>query len=124
MLVPYALVLITAGWSLGFFINGLIIQYGYRVQVFAWTLTMALLPFSSVYYPVSSLPPWMQIVTQYVPTSYVFEGMRGVFQNHVVDTTGLSIAIGLNIAYLLIGIWFFAFSFRKAQQTGMIMKFS
>ena len=34
-LVPYALLLIVFGWSLGFFINGLIIRYGYRVQDFA-----------------------------------------------------------------------------------------
>lgn len=124
MLLPYALILTTVGWSLGFFINGLIIQFGYRVQVFAWTLTMALLPFSSVYYPASSLPPWMQFVAQFIPTSYIFEGMRGVFQFHRVDTTGLCIAVALTIVYVLVGVWFFSFSFRKAQQTGMIMKFS
>lgn len=124
ILIPYALILMTAGWSLGFFINGLILQYGYRVQVFAWTLTMIILPFSSVYYPVRALPVWMQSVARTLPTSYVFEGMRGVFLTRQIDLTGFAIAVGLNILYLFLGMWFFAWSYRQAQKTGMIMKFS
>lgn len=124
VLAPYALILMISGWSLGFFINGLILQYGYRVQVFAWTLTMIILPFSSVYYPVSALPVWMQHVARALPTSYVFEGMRQVFLTQRIDITGLFIAIALNIVYIGLGMWFFAWSYRRAQQSGMIMKFS
>lgn len=124
MLIPYALVLMMAGWSLGFIINGLILQFGYRVQVFAWTLTLAIMPFSSVYYPVSALPPWMQTVARGLPTSYVFEGMRLIVKQHQLDIPGLAIALTLNVLYLLFGMWFFAYSYRRAQKTGMIMKFS
>ncbi len=124
ILIPYALVLITFGWGLGFFINGLILQYGYRIQVFAWTLTMVVLPFSGVYYPMSTLPQWMQIVAKGVPASYIFEGMRHAFLTRTIDVTGLLIAVGLNVVYLILGMWFFSHSYRKAQQSGMIMKFS
>lgn len=124
ILIPYALVLIMFGWSLGFFINGLIIQHGYRIQVFAWTLTMIVLPFSGVYYPISTLPVWMQLVAKALPASYIFEGMRHVFLTGSIEMNGLLIASGLNILYLILGMWFFAQSYRKAQESGMIMKFS
>lgn len=124
ILMPYALVLITFGWGLGFFINGLILQHGYRIQVFAWTLTMVVLPFSGVYYPMSTLPQWMQIVAKGVPASYIFEGMRHAFLTHTIDSRGLLTAAGLNIVYVLLGMWFFSYSYHKAQRSGMIMKFS
>lgn len=124
ILLPYAVILITSGWSLGFLINGLILQHGYRVQVLAWTLTMVILPFSSVYYPVGALPAWMQWVAHALPTTYIFEGMRHAFLTHQLDIPGLCIAAGLSVVYLLLGMWFFAWSYRRAQKTGMIMKFS
>lgn len=123
-LIPYALVLITFGWSLGFLINGLIFQYGYRVQVFAWTLSMIILPFSSVYYPLNALPGWMQAVARMLPTTYIFEGMRNVFVTGHIDVSGLATAILLNIFYLFLAIRFFIWSFGKARETGMILKFS
>jgi ABC-2 type transport system permease protein len=124
ILLPYALLLMVSGWSLGLIINGFILQHGYRVQVFAWTLILLFQPFSGVYYPVSAMPPWMQIVAKGVPMSYIFEGMRTVMTTGRVDMQGLIIAAVLNVIYIAIGIWFFSYSFKKAQETGMIMKFS
>lgn len=42
VLAPYAISLMISGWALGFFINGLILRYGYRVQVFAWSISLLL----------------------------------------------------------------------------------
>lgn len=124
MLVPYALLLIMTGWWLGFIINSLIFRYGYRVQVFAWTMTLIIMPFVSVYYPVSALPPWMQTVAWMLPPTYVFEGMRAVFQYQTIYWTGLFISFFLNVLYLSVSVWFFVSSYTNAKKTGMIMKFS
>ena len=124
LLIPYALLLIVFGWSLGFFINGLIVRYGYRVQVFAWTLSMAVMPFSAVYYPLSALPKWMQTVGMALPTTYIFEGMRSVFASGHINGGSILIAVALNLLYLGLSIKFFIWSYRKAQESGMIMKFS
>ena len=35
-------------------------------------------PFAGVFYPLSTLPAWMQSVSRALPPSYVFEGMRGI----------------------------------------------
>jgi ABC-2 type transport system permease protein len=124
VLVPYAALLLVSGGIMGVIINGLIIRYGYRIQVFAWTLVLVLQPFSGVLYPISSLPVWMQQVAKFLPTSYVFEGMRTVLREGRVDIPGLVIATILNVIYILFAVWFFAWNFRKSKESGMLMKFS
>ena len=37
-----------------------------------------LAPFSCIYYPLETLPVWMQWIAQYLSTTYVFEGMRAL----------------------------------------------
>lgn len=123
-LIPYVANLLILGWSAGFIINGLIIRYGWRVQSFAWTLILIIQPFSAVFYPVSVMPLWMQFVARLIPASYVFEGMRKVLIDGSVDIWGLLIATLLNIFYVFLSILFFANSFRKAKESGMLVKFS
>lgn len=123
-LIPYALNLLVVGWSSGLVINGLIVRYGYRVQVFAWTLVAIIQPFSAVFYPVSAMPVWMQIVAKILPTSYIFEGMRLVMAGGSIEYLDLTIATTLNIVYLLIAVWFFQHCFEKARESGMLVKFS
>jgi hypothetical protein len=49
----------------------------------AWTLMFALLPLTCVYYPVSVLPGWLQVVAWMLPPTYVFEGMRALLIDKV-----------------------------------------
>lgn len=123
-LTPFVISLLLTGWSAGFFINGLVIRYGYRIQAFAWTLILIIQPFSAVFYPVSSMPDWMQAVARILPTSYIFEGMREVLGQGTLDAGSLILSFGLNLVYLVLGIWFFRNFYEKARQSGQIMKFS
>lgn len=123
-LIPFVINLLMIGWSAGFIINSLIITHGYRVQSFAWTLIIIIQPFSAVFYPVSAMPNWMQVISKVIPTSYIFEGMRKVFLGGYVDIKDLLLAFGLNVVYLILSIMFFSYSFRKAKESGMLLKFS
>lgn len=123
-LVPYGANLLVTGSILGIIINGLIIRYGYRIQVFAWTLTSILQPFSGVFYPMSAMPAWLGKVAAILPTSYIFEGMRTVLGEGRIDYPGLWMATILNVIYFLFALWFFAQNFQKAKESGMLMKFS
>jgi len=123
-LIPFVINLLVTGWSAGFIINGLILRYGYRVQAFAWTLVLIIQPFSAVFYPVSVLPSWMQPVAYALPTSYIFEGMRKVLSEGVMDNSFVVIASILNLLYLTLSIMLFKNFFRGAQKSGAIVKFS
>lgn len=123
-LIPFVLNLLLVGWWAGFIVNGLIIRYGWRVQTFAWSLIVIIQPFSAVFYPVSSMPGWMQAVAKVLPTSYIFEGMRQVLSTGTLSRETLWTAFILNVVYIAISLLFFKHQFRKAQETGMIIKFS
>lgn len=124
VMILFVINLLLTGWSAGFFINGLIVQYGNRIQSFAWTLLLIIQPFSAVFYPVSSLPGWMQWVAKILPTSYIFEGMRASLLQGKVGMSDLVIATALNMVYLVLSLWFFSFSFKRARESGMLVKFS
>lgn len=123
-LIPFIINLLVLGWSAGFVIDGLLLRYGHRAEALTWSLILIIQPFSAVFYPVSVMPQWMQTIAYMLPTSHIFEGMRGILIHNTVNHQSLLIAVGLNIVYLCISIIYFKASFRKAQETGMIIKLS
>lgn len=124
MLIPYAALLLMTGGIVGMIINSLIVRYGYRIQVFAWSLIGILQPFSGVFYPLKIMPAWMQGVARFIPSSYIFEAMRTVLQQGRIDYQGLLMAAILNGVYFIFAVGFFLWSFRQARVHGTLMKFS
>ena len=117
--IPFMVILTLFGWTLGFFISGLIINYGTRIQTVAWTLPYLAAPFSSVFYPLEVLPEWAQFVGRCLPTSYVFEGMRTLVGEGTFDAQAWLKAIPLAIGYFLLSILFFVRMFEKSRVKGL-----
>lgn len=119
-LIPLLVLLIMTGWWAGFFVTGLLLRYGSKVQSFAWTLIMVISPFSAIYYPLSVLPDWAQMIAKVVPTSYVFEAARQVLANGTLPTQQLLIALALNSLYLAAGCWYLYRSYQKVLHKGLV----
>lgn len=119
-LLPFFFLLILTGWSMGFFTAGLILRFGTRVQAFAWTIIWVISPFSALYYPVSILPSWAQTVARFVPTSYVFEGIREVIERGEVDPNKFFASLILNLIYFVLGLLFLKRSFNKVLKNGLV----
>jgi ABC-2 type transport system permease protein len=100
----------------------LVLRFGLGAESLAWVAIFAFAPISAVYYPVSTLPEWLQIVAWCTPSAYVFEGMRAVFIDGVFRTDLLMGAIGVNLVYLAIGAGLFAWSFASARQHGRLLQ--
>ena len=64
------------GWTVGLVSLALILRFGGRWGILAWSLPVLLMPFASVFYPESVLPPFARAIAQAVPANHVFEGMR------------------------------------------------
>ncbi|MBI4049313.1 MAG: ABC transporter permease [Candidatus Doudnabacteria bacterium] len=119
-LIPFIFLLMLTGWFLGFFVSGIILRYGTKIQFIAWTFTSVFAPFSAIYYPVSFLPDWAQAVAAILPTSYVFEGLREVIRTGHFDPAKFWISLVLNLVYLGLSIVFIRSSFKKALERGLI----
>src|SRR5262249_29989456 len=65
--------LVMMSWSLGLVATGVVLRWGLGAESFAWLIVFLLLPISCVYYPVTTLPGWLQPVALALPPTYVFE---------------------------------------------------
>jgi ABC-2 type transport system permease protein len=120
MLVFFANLLVM-GWWMALGIVSLLFRYGAGAEALAWTLAFGITPLACVYYPVASLPIWLQPFAQILPASYIFEGMRAAIAGQAPHWGQLGFAIALNIAWMLASIAVFAGEFRRARVRGALI---
>src|SRR5262249_6358964 len=121
-LVAFFAVLVILGWALGMAICGLILRQGMGAEGLAWTVVFTLSPISAVYYPVSTLPAWLQHVAWALPSTYVFEGMRAVLFTDVFRADYLFNALALDAFYVALGATAFLFAFHSARRRGALLQ--
>lgn len=114
--------LLVFGWAVGLFMSALLLRYGLGVESLAWASIFALAPISGIYYPIDTLPTWLQPLAWAIPPSHVFEGMRAVLFTGNFETTLLGYAIALNLFYILLAAWIFARTFKLARRRGLLLQ--
>ncbi|NKD76971.1 ABC transporter permease [Haematospirillum sp. H1815] len=120
-LIAFFVNVLVTGWALGFVISALILRFGMGAESLAWVVVFAFAPFSAIYYPVSSLPGWLQAFALCLPQTHVFEGMRSVLFEGVFDYGHFQAACALNLVFLLVAGAGFLYSFRLARQKGLLL---
>jgi ABC-2 type transport system permease protein len=123
-IVPALLILFACGIALGILGSAIVLRKGPSAEWFIWPLPAMLSPFAGVFYPVATLPAWMQAVAKLMPPAYVFEGMRAVVRGE--GTTAGSLAWGgaLAVVYVVAACGFFARIYRRAVRTGLLARYS
>jgi ABC-2 type transport system permease protein len=121
-LIAFFANLVIFGWAMGLAISGLIMRYGLGAENLAWLAIFALTPLSGVYYPIATLPHWLQPVAWALPMSYVFEGMRAVLFEHVFRADLIARAAMLNALYLACGGATFLLLFRVVRRRGLLLQ--
>jgi ABC-2 type transport system permease protein len=124
MLAPFLLVLFLSGIALGIFASAVVLRLGPAAEWFIWPIPALIAPFAGVFYPVSTLPLWMQYLSRLLPPSYVFEGMRTVISGAAVPGSKLFWGGCLAVLSILFACWFFARVYRHAVRTGLIARYS
>ena len=114
--------LILTSWALGIFVSGILLRHGLGAENMAWTLMFIFLPLTCVYYPVSVLPSWMQVIAWTLPPTYVFEGMRALLLTHVFRADLMLEALGINIVLITLGIFAFLKYLQAARQHGSLLQ--
>ena len=124
MLAPFLLVLFLFGIALGIFAAAMVLRLGPAAEWSVWPVPALLSPFVAVFYPLSTLPKWMQYISHLLPPSYVFESMRQILAGNPTSPTTLLWAALLAGLYILLACWFFARIHRHALRTGLIARYS
>jgi len=121
-LIPLIANLVIMGWTVGIVTTALILRFGQEAEVLAWAVAFLFQPVSAVFYPVSVLPHFLQIIAGVIPSSYVFEGMRRVITSGDFPVSDLLWAAGLNGIYLLLALIFFHQNFDIVKKKGLLVK--
>ena len=123
-LLPFVFVLFLSGITLGILGTAIVMRFGPASEWLIWPIPSVISPFVGVFYPLSTLPLWMQAVGRALPPSYVFDAMRRILAGQGADWGQLLMAAGLVVVYLVAAFLVFAGVYRYAMRTGLIARYS
>lgn len=124
LVIPFLLVLFLFGIALGIFGSAIVLRLGPASEWFVWPIPAIVSPFVGVFYPLSTLPAWMQYFAYLLPPSYVFENMRTIVSGGTPSLPALLWSICLALLYILLACWFFTRIYNHAVRTGLIARYS
>ncbi len=121
-LVAFFFNLMLTSWAVGIFVSGLVLRNGLGAENLAWTIMFFFMPLTCVYYPVTTLPVWLQPLAWVLPPTYVFEGMRAILIDHTFDPKLMFDALALNALFFAAGAFGFLKLLQSARRTGALMQ--
>lgn len=114
--------LVLTGWAVGLVVSGLVLRYGLGAESLAWTVMFVMLPLACVYYPVSVLPTWLQIIAWALPPTYVFEGLRALLIDQQLRYDLMATAFGINLVAMIASIFAFLALLGAARKAGSLVQ--
>jgi ABC-2 type transport system permease protein len=124
MLAAFLLVLFLTGIALGIMGTAIVLRLGPAAEWFIWPIPAVLSPFVGVFYPLSTLPKWMRILSRILPPSYVFEGMRSVLAGGGAKLSSLAVGFALAVLAIVLACWLFVRVYGYAVQNGLIARYN
>lgn len=114
--------LVLTSWSLGLVSTGVVLRWGLGAESFSWLAVFVLLPVVCVYYPLSTLPGWLQPVSRMLPPTYVFEGLRGLVLEQTFRAGDMLMALALNVLWISLAYWAFRWFLEQARRQGSLVQ--
>jgi ABC-2 type transport system permease protein len=127
-LIPMLLILFLFGIAVGIVGVTMVLRLGPASEWLVWPIPAIISPFVGVFYPIATLPGWMQMMSRALPPSYVFEAMRGMLTLPAAGTAGslnaLVFAAVLSAVYVVVACGLFVRVHRSAVRTGLLARYS
>ena len=109
------------GITLGLLVSSGLLRYGPAFENIAWSSLFLLAPIGCVYYPMTILPEWLQIVAKFFPLVYIFEAARSVLlENTIIPSYFLKASL-INLFYFCLSVCLFYLSFFSAKKNGNLI---
>lgn len=120
----FVLILFLFGIALGVLGCAIVLKLGPAAEWLIWPIPALVSPFAGVFYPVSVLPGWMQVVSRVLPPSYVFEGMRTIIAGGRVSGAAMATGFLLAVGNVILASWFFVRVYNSSVRAGLIARYS
>ena len=109
------------GITLGLLVTSGLLRFGPSFENIAWASLFFLAPLGCIYYPIEILPNSLQIIAKGLPLVHIFEEMRNILLNDVVNYFDIFKAISISILYFVLGVIVFYVSFFGAKVRGTLI---
>lgn len=109
-------------WSIGLLVSGILLRYGLGAENLVWSLMFFVQPLGCVYYPVTTLPAWLQPIAWMLPPTYVFEGLRSVLIDHVMRWDLMFAGLAIDAALFALASFIFARLLQSARRAGSLLQ--
>jgi len=124
LIVPFLFILFLFGVALGIFGTAIVLRLGPAAEWFIWPIPALISPFACVFYPLATLPHWMQWIAKLMPPAYVFESMRAIVAGGSASWPALAWGAGLAVGYIVLACFTFVRVYRHAMRSGLIARYS
>jgi len=109
------------GITLGLLVTSGLLRYGPAFENIAWSSLFFLAPLGCIYYPLSILPDWLQTIAKLLPLVYIFEEVRSILLNNIVNYSNIISALKLNLLYFTSAVFIFYLAFHGARKKGTLI---
>ena len=109
------------GVTLGLLVTAGLIRFGPSFENIAWASLFFLAPLGCIYYPVEILPDWLQSIAKILPLVHLFEEMRSILIDNLVNYYAVFKACVISFIYFIIGIIVFYSSYSGAKLRGTLI---
>jgi ABC-2 type transport system permease protein len=102
----------------------LVLFFGYKAEVAAWSISSLMALVCGIYYPVSILPFPLPEIAQAIPLTYFLEYFRSFYGFKSEFKHLLAWGFGLTGLYLVMEAFLLKISLQRARRIGIFIKFS
>lgn len=102
----------------------LILVFGYKAEVAAWSLSSLMALVCGIYYPITILPTPLSEIAKAIPLTYFLAYFRSFYGFEEGFKNLLGWGFGLAGFYLILEIILFRLVLHRAKKTGMLLKLS
>tara|TARA_B110000881_G_C18279210_1_gene366618 strand:- start:73 stop:630 length:558 start_codon:yes stop_codon:yes gene_type:complete len=109
------------GVTLGLLVTAGLIRFGPSFENIAWASLFFLAPLGCIYYPIEILPPWLQTIAKLLPLVHIFEEVRNILMNDLVNYLAIFKSIVISLLYFIFGVIVFYAAYYGAKNRGSLM---
>ena len=97
------------GVTLGLLVTAGLIRFGPSFENVAWASLFFLAPLGCIYYPIEILPDWLQTISKILPLVHIFEEMRNILINDIINYYSIFKGVIISLFIFLLVLLFFIF---------------
>jgi ABC-2 type transport system permease protein len=120
-LIFLLLTLYIFGVTLGLLVTSGLVRFGPSFENIAWASLFFLAPLGCIYYPIEILPEWLQTIAKLLPLVHIFEEMRNILIDNIVNYFQILKAFLISLIYFVIGVMVFYISYSGAKKRGTLI---